>query len=159
MKTIGSVLGGLLLSAVCWGQPASAQGVPPGSYLRSCGNAYLQGDTLIATCSRMDGYAQQTSLPAVRSCVGDIGNANGDLTCSHARGASPPQPYYGGTPGYGQEWDGRREHCWRMRERLREIRYRMENASPWEQNRLATRFHGIRERLRTECWGHWREDE
>ena len=30
-----------------------------------------------------------------------------------------------GGPGYGQEWDGRREHCMRMRERLREIRYRM----------------------------------
>ena len=140
-------------------QPASAQGVPPGSYLRSCGEAYLQGDTLIATCRRVDGYAQQTSLPAVRSCVGDIGNANGTLTCNYARGASPPQPYYGGTPGYGQEREARRDHCWRMRERLREIRYRMETAPAWEQARLGTRFQEIRERLRMECRGHWREDE
>ena len=159
MKTIGTVLGGLLVAAACWAQPALAQGVPPGSYLRSCGEAYLRGDTLIATCRRVDGYAQQSSLPAVRSCVGDIGNANGNLTCNYARGPAPPQRYHGGTPGYGQEWEGRREHCGRMRERLRETRYRMETAPPWEQDRLGTRVHEIRERLRQECWGHWREDE
>jgi hypothetical protein len=66
-------------------------------------------------------------------------------------------PGYGqGGPGYGQEWEGRREHCMRMRERLREIRYRMESAPPWE---LGTRLYEIRERLRHECWGHWRENE
>ena len=64
-----------------------------------------------------------------------------------------------GGPGYGQEWEGRREHCGRMRERLREIRYRMENAPPWERDRLGTRLYEIRERLRHECWGHWREGE
>ena len=79
------MLGALLVVVASCAQPASAQGVPPGSYLRSCGEAYLQGDTLIATCRRVDGYAQQTSLPAVRSCVGDIGNANGNLTCNYAR--------------------------------------------------------------------------
>ena len=154
MKTIGTVLGGLLVAAACWAQPASAQGVPPGSYQRSCGEAYLQRDTLIATCRRVDGYAQQSSLPAVRSCVGDIGNANGNLTCNYARAPASPQPYYGRATGYGQEWEGRREHCGRMRERLRENRYRMETAPPWEQDRLGTRFHEIRERLRQECWGH-----
>jgi hypothetical protein len=61
--------------------------------------------------------------------------------------------------GYGQEWEGRREHCMRMRERLREIRYRMESAPPWERDRLGTRLYEIRERLRHECWGHWRENE
>src|SRR5437763_9286807 len=85
MKTIGTVLGGLLVAAACWAQPASAQGVPPGSYQRSCGEAYLQRDTLIATCRRVDGYAQQSSLPAVRSCVRDIGNANGNFTCTLGR--------------------------------------------------------------------------
>jgi hypothetical protein len=89
-------------------------------------------------------------LAAVRSCVGDIGNANGNLTCNYARAPASPQPYYGRAPGYGQEWEGRREHCGRMRERLREIRYRMETAPPWEQDRLGTRFHEIRERLRQE---------
>jgi hypothetical protein len=62
-------------------------------------------------------------------------------------------------PGYGQEWEGRREHCMRMRERLREIRYRMDSAPPWERDRLGTRLYEIRERLRHECWGHWRENE
>jgi len=159
MNTIGTVVGALLVVVASCAQPASAQGVPPGSYLRSCGEVYLQGDTLIATCHRVDGYAQQTSLPAVRRCVGDIGNANGNLTCNYARGPASPQPYYDGAPGYGQEWEGRREHCLRMRERLREIRYRMETAPPWEQDRLGTRFHAVRERLRMECWGHGREDE
>jgi hypothetical protein len=69
-------------------------------------------------------------------------------------------PGYGQAgPGYGQEWEGRREHCMRMRERLREIRYRMESAPPWERDRLGTRLYEIRERLRHECWGHWRENE
>jgi hypothetical protein len=67
-------------------------------------------------------------------------------------------PGWQGGPGYGQEWEGRREHCLRMRERLREIRYRMETAAPWERDRLGTRFYEVRERLRNECWGHWRED-
>jgi len=156
MKTIGAVL--LLITAVCWAQPVAAQGVPPGSYLRSCGNVSLQGDTLIATCRRADGYPQQTSLPAIQSCVGDIGNANGHLTCNRAHGPAP-QPYYGGAPRYGQEWEGRREHCVRLRYRLREIRYRMESAPPWEQDRLGSRLEETRERLRNECWGHWREDE
>ena len=70
------------------------------------------------------------------------------------------RPGYGqGGPGYGQEWEGRREHCMRMRERLREIRYRMESAPPWERDRLGARLYEIRERLRHECWGHWRENE
>ena len=64
-----------------------------------------------------------------------------------------------GGPGYGQEWQGRREHCERMRERLHEIRYRMQFAPPWERDQMGARFHQTRERLRHECWGHWREDE
>jgi len=152
--TFAALLSGLLFAL----QSALAQGVPPGSYLRSCGNAYLEGDTLIATCRRMDGHAQQTALPAIRSCIGDIGNANGNLTCNRGRGSGPP-PYYGGAPRYGQEWEGRREHCDHLRERLREIRYRMENAPPWEQDRLGRRLDETRERLRGECRGHWREDD
>src|SRR5690349_14271321 len=67
-------------------------------------------------------------------------------------------PGWQGGPGYGQEWEGRREHCLRMRDRLREIRYQMETAPPWERDRLGTRFYEVRERLRNECWGHWREE-
>ena len=104
MKTIGA-LAGLLLAAVCWPQLASAQNVPPGSYLRSCGEVYVRGDTLVATCRRADGNAERTSLPAVQRCVGDIGNRNGRLTCSYAGAPASPQPYYGeprgGAPDYG----------------------------------------------------------
>src|ERR1700730_18234969 len=98
MKTIQAVLAGLLLAGLGWPQPASAQGVPPGTYLRSCGEVYLRGDTLIATCRRMDGSAQRSSLPAVRGCVGDIGNMNGRLTCSYADTPPQQQPYYGAAP-------------------------------------------------------------
>jgi len=104
MKTIGA-LAGLLLAAVCWPQSASAQNVPPGSYLRSCGEVYVRGDTLVATCRRADGNAERTSLRAVEGCVGDMGNMNGRLTCSYAGAPAPPQPYYGeprgGAPDYG----------------------------------------------------------
>ena len=61
-------------------------------------------------------------------------------------------------PGYSQDWQGRREHCFRMRERLREIRYRMDSAPPWERDRMRGRMSELRERLRQECWGHWRGD-
>src|SRR5205085_12541831 len=74
-------------------------------------------DTLIATCRRADGYAQQSSLPAVRSCVGDIDNANGNLTCNYARLPASPQPYYARAPGYAQEWQGPRAHRGRVRDR------------------------------------------
>src|SRR3954454_4651678 len=127
MKTIGVLVAGVLLATLCGPQSASAQGVPPGSYLRTCGEVYLQGDTLVATCRRVNGAPERTSLPAVHNCVDDSGNVNGRIACSYAR-ARTPQPFYGGTPGgYGQEWEGRREHCGRMRGRLREIRYRMQD--------------------------------
>ena len=98
MKTIQAVLAGLLLAGLGWPQPASAQDVPPGTYLRSCGEVYLQGDTLVATCRRMDGAPRRTSLPGVQGCVGDIGNLNGRLTCNYA--GAPQQQPYGGAPGY-----------------------------------------------------------
>jgi hypothetical protein len=167
MRLIQNVVGALLLAGVAWA-PAQAQGVPQGSYLRSCANVVVQGDTLIATCRRVDGGEQPTSLAAVHRCVGDIGNNNGNLQCDYGRGAPPPradqrygqEPEYSqGRPGYGREWEGRREHCDRMRERLREIRYRMQTAQPWEQDRLGTRLYELRERLRRECWGHWRDNE
>jgi hypothetical protein len=107
MKTIQALLAGLLLAGLCWPISASAQDVPPGTYLRSCGEVYLRGDTLVATCRGMDGSAHRSSLPRVRGCVGDIGNINGRLNCNYADapqqqpyyGAAPQQqPYYGGAP-------------------------------------------------------------
>jgi hypothetical protein len=95
MKTIRALLVGLLLAGLSWPLSASAQGVPPGSYLETCGNVYLRGNTLFATCQRMDDYsAGTTALPAVQSCVGDIGNMDGRLTCNYADAPTPPQPDY-----------------------------------------------------------------
>jgi serine/threonine protein kinase len=59
---------------------------PHGSYTRSCVNARITGDTLIALCRRRpqdggDGSWGLSSLPNVRSCAGDIGNDDGQLVC------------------------------------------------------------------------------
>jgi hypothetical protein len=106
MNTIRALLAGLLFAGLCWPLLASAQDVPPGTYLRSCGEVYLQGDTLVATCRRMDGSPQPTSLPAVPNCVGDIGNMNGNLTCNYADAPAPPRPddgpEHGPPPPYGR---------------------------------------------------------
>ena len=59
-------------------------------------------------------------------------------------------------PGYSRDWQGRREHCERMRDRLHQLRYRIQYAPPWERERIERRLYEIRQRLRTECWGHWR---
>ena len=105
MKTSSALVPGLLLAVLCWPLSASAQNVPPGTYLRSCGDVYLRGDTLIATCRGMDGSPRRSSLPDVQNCVGDIGNMNGRLTCNYAGAPTVPQPYYGAPggepPGYG----------------------------------------------------------
>ena len=107
MKRGTAALTGLLLAGFAWMHPAAAQGLPQGSYLRSCMGAALRGDTLVATCRRADGREQQTSLPDVRRCVGDIGNNNGRLQCNYGRGGQaqpqpqPGQPYGQPAPGYG----------------------------------------------------------
>jgi hypothetical protein len=62
--------------------PAQAQGYPPyGSYLQSCGDPQVFGDSLFANCQRVDGSWDRTVLRGLSSCTGDIANANGDLTC------------------------------------------------------------------------------
>ena len=176
MKLIPSVAAGLLLAGIVWA-PAQAQGLPQGSYLRTCDNAGVRGDALIATCHRVDGREQRTTLAAVNRCVGDISNNNGNLQCDNRRGVPPPravQPHpvpvpvpvpvpgpllsqWQG-PGYAQEWPGRREHCERMRDRFQELRIRFDYAPPWERERAAPQLLNLRERLRHECWGHWREE-
>ena len=65
MKTGIGILGGLLLALLCGAGPAAAQGLPQGSYLRSCVDASLRGDNLIAVCRRPDGREQRTSLAGV----------------------------------------------------------------------------------------------
>jgi hypothetical protein len=75
----------ILLAVTAWSVPAQAQGVPRGSYLRSCQDIGVRGDTLFAVCRTVDGYSQRTSLPQVSRCVGDIGNNNGNLQCNYGQ--------------------------------------------------------------------------
>jgi hypothetical protein len=74
-----------LLLAVAWSAQAQAQGLPQGSYLQSCQQIGMQGDTLFAVCRTMDGREQRTSLPQVSRCVGEIGNNNGNLQCNYGQ--------------------------------------------------------------------------
>src|SRR5207248_3467335 len=80
MNMIRALLAGLLLVGLCWQQGASAQDLPPGSYLRTCHDVELRGDTLVATCLRTDSSPQRTSLPRVQNCVGEIGKRE---RCAH----------------------------------------------------------------------------
>src|SRR5260221_12587359 len=98
VKMIGVLLPGLLLVGLCAMQPASAQDVPPGTYLRSCGHAYLQGGTLIAACLRTDGSARPTAVPAVQDCDGDICNMNDAPTWNFPGALTLPPPYASGKP-------------------------------------------------------------
>ena len=101
MNTAIAAFAGLALAGIAWAAPAQAQGVPQGSYLRSCTDVRIEGDTLVARCRRADGRTERTALSDIRRCVGDIGNNNGMLQCNYA--GDPPPPPYGQAPqpGYG----------------------------------------------------------
>jgi hypothetical protein len=75
-----------------WGQPQ-----PSGSFQSSCRDVRDSGGRdpqLTASCKDMSGRWQFTSL-RYRTCVGDIGNNNGQLVCNGGR------PGNGGGPGWG----------------------------------------------------------
>ena len=103
MKTAIVALAGLALAGIACAMPAQAQGVPRGSYLRSCTDVRVEGDTLVARCRRADGREERTALRDVGRCVGDIGNNNGNLQCSYGgppRAQAPyPEPRHGQAPG------------------------------------------------------------
>jgi len=110
MKIASGTLAAFLLAGIAWSTAAQAQGVPGGTYLQSCGNVGMAGDTLFAICRARGGGERRTELPGVSRCVGDIGNNNGRLQCSYGGGRqpygqAPPQPGYGGQP-YGQPQPG-----------------------------------------------------
>ncbi len=100
MKYGWLVCAGFVTSVGLWTHGAEAQRTPQGSYLRSCSNPSVQGDTLVANCRRSDGREQRTSLSGVSRCVGDIGNNNGNLQCSTGGSqggggsAAPPRGSY-----------------------------------------------------------------
>ncbi len=82
MKLVAAPALALVLLALA-GAPAEARGAPPGSYLDSCRQIRVQGGALVAMCRKRSGRWVPTSLPNVRRCVGDIGNANGRLVCHY----------------------------------------------------------------------------
>ncbi len=111
MKIITTVMA-VAIVAHCSGS-AQAQGTPQGSYLQTCTDVRIEGNTLSATCRGTGNREQRSSLAGFRRCVGDIGNNNGVLQCSFADGAQGrgtggaaprQQPSYGGPhqqPSYG----------------------------------------------------------
>jgi CVNH domain len=68
---------------------------PPGTYVESCRNIRMHGDTLYARCRNTDNRWIDTSLDDVYRCVGDITNINGRLECARGRGL--PQGDYAQT--------------------------------------------------------------
>jgi|HubBroStandDraft_6_1064221.scaffolds.fasta_scaffold142905_2 hypothetical protein len=164
------LLGALLLSLTGTISPASAQSAPQGTYLRTCTNVSLSGQTLRAHCRMDNGRDQLTELHDVGRCVGDIANHNGLLQCQYGQapnpsyGQGPPQGPGGSPPGYGTEhregWGPgreREERCDRLRNSAREIRERLNYGSqPWEREGLERRLSETREEFRSNDCGEWR---
>lgn len=73
---------------------AHAQALPQGSYVQTCNNVAVNGDTLVGTCQDSNGNWVSAQLPGYQTCRGDIVNDNGVLRCSQAQ-------YGYGQPGYG----------------------------------------------------------
>ncbi|HEX3860257.1 MAG TPA: hypothetical protein VHY35_01030 [Stellaceae bacterium] len=161
MKIVTASLAVVMLSGLAGSLPAQAQGMPQGSYLRSCSDVSAGGDTLVATCRRIDGRSDRTALAGFRRCVGDIGNDNGTLQCS-ARGGGQlrgelaggsgyrPGPSGSGGPGpYGPPPAGwqrdRWDHCGGLHREADELRGRLDREyNPAERARLQDRLRDIR---------------
>jgi len=89
MKIFLGAFAALLVTGSIFVQPADAQSTPQGSYSSSCTEVRVEDRTLTAVCHIADGREQRTSLTDVNRCVGDIGNDNGALTCSHGQPMAP----------------------------------------------------------------------
>lgn len=67
--------------------PAHSQNIPNGSYQLSCTGISVTGDALTATCKKLNGASQATTLNTLGFCLnstrhyGDIGNIDGNLVC------------------------------------------------------------------------------
>jgi hypothetical protein len=156
MKIAMGALAAVLLTGIGWSATAEAQGLPQGSYLRSCNGARLEGDTLVARCRTVDGREQRSALASVHRCVGDIGNNNGQLQCSYggpgAQGV--PAPGYGDRERYGErERYGRAEpgygsdrgECRGLRREAEELRERLgREFNPIERARTEGRLREVR---------------
>ncbi len=149
MKIVMGALAAVLLTGIGWSATAEAQGIPQGSYLRSCNGARIEGDTLVARCRAVDGREQRSALATVNRCVGDIGNNNGQLQCTYGGGRAQgvPVPGYGerraGEPGVGSD---RGEQCRGLHREAEELRGRLEREfNPVERARTEGRLREVRE--------------
>jgi hypothetical protein len=61
--------------------------LPPGSYIETCRDMRVSGDSLSAKCENMNHRWTRTSLAQFNGCVGGIINDNGQLVCG--RRAAP----------------------------------------------------------------------
>src|SRR5947209_16698047 len=59
--------------------------IPRGSYVDTCRNIYVRGDTLRANCQTGDGHWNWSQLNDWDDCRGGIGNDNGHLVCRKDR--------------------------------------------------------------------------
>ncbi|MFT5085406.1 MAG: hypothetical protein ACI9Y1_003467 [Lentisphaeria bacterium] len=77
----------LAFSGVFLSSHVLAASSPVGSYNKSCSAISVAGDTLLATCEKLDSSVNNTSLSNLAACLssinqyGDIGNIDGNLIC------------------------------------------------------------------------------
>ena len=168
MKFLSPIMAAILLAGLGWTAAGQAQGLPGGSYLRSCNGARMEGDTLVARCRVPGGGEQRSALAQVRRCVGDIGNQGGVLACNFPGGAPVygqvlPEPGYraqpyGAPPAYGERAYGERrygeqgygpehwERCRGLRREAEELRARLDREwDPVERQRTEYRLREVRE--------------
>jgi hypothetical protein len=56
-------------------------GLPAGSYLDTCADAYISGTTLVANCQKSNGSWRRSSLHYFNECSSSVWNNNGQLGC------------------------------------------------------------------------------
>lgn len=89
-----------LAAAALMPQAAAATGdaLPRGSYLESCRELYVDGDTLYGECRDKRGRWKKTWISGYAYCGGDIFNNNGVLDCRGDRLPPPAPPPPPATP-------------------------------------------------------------
>lgn len=77
---------GVLVGAALRGEPGAwAHPLPTGSYQATCSDVRMEHGVLTATCLTMNQQPRRSSLASVASCVDDIANIDGQLTCNRRR--------------------------------------------------------------------------